>query len=450
MKPIIYTTDEKTFFRKKELFYNNQKMDFGCNVVVSDTPSNENFGGFGVALTGSSCYELSIMPEDLRKSFLDDIYGKNGLGLSVGRISIGSCDYSTNVYSYCDKKDDIALESFSLGQDMDFIVPMVKEVMRHNPDIKLFATPWSPPGWMKTSGTMYLGYMRREYIDCYADYFIKFLDAYKAEGIPIYAVTPQNEPEVQQAGKSVACIWHPDIESEFVSVLRSKLRSRGMDTEIWLYDHCFIGWARVLEQLRHSPQLINDCNAIAFHYYEGYVGMINNIKKEYPQIHWNFTEGGPRLFDNYGTDWCKWSITMSSALSAGCDTFTGWNLLLDECGGPNIGPFSCAGLATLNSQTNELTYSGQYRAFKHFSTFIKRGAKIYPIGTENCNDSCLAEYPKELKPIKGVFAVNTDGSKVLQLINENKDKVQAQYFHDKKWWYIELMPNSVASIIFEK
>ena len=222
----------------------------------------------------------------------------------------------------------------------------------------------------------------------------------------------------------------------------------GMDTQIWLYDHNFDGWKRVLYQLKNNPNLINDCNAIAFHYYAGAVEMIDKLKSEYPNIKWNFTEGGPRLYDNYDSDWCKWSIMMSKALNMGCDSFTGWNLLLDENGGPNIGPFFCGGLATLNSQTGDLTYSGQYKAFRHFSGFIKPGASIYSVNVDNCEMNMFA-FPKSMITVEGTAAQNKDGSHVLQLANANSSKVQTQYFYDEKWWYIELMPNTAATIVFE-
>lgn len=180
MKATLYTTNEKNVFAKKALFYNNEKSDNLCVVSVSKTPMCESFTGFGVAITGSSCYELSLMPENVRNDFLTDIYGGNGLNLSVARVSIGSSDYSPNVYSYCDKKD-MELKSFSIEKDMEFIIPMLREVVAHKKDLKFFASPWSPPGWMKTSGTMYDGYMRSEYIDCYTDYIIKFLKAYKEQ-----------------------------------------------------------------------------------------------------------------------------------------------------------------------------------------------------------------------------------------------------------------------------
>ena len=448
MKATFYTTDEKNGFSQRRLFCNNAKMDAISTATISDHPINENFAGFGVAITGASCYELSTMSEENRDQFLSDIYGSDGLNLSVGRLSIGSSDYSADVYSYCDRTNDVNLESFSIERDLEYIVPMIQEILKHNPNIKLFASPWSPPGWMKTEGSMCGGYMKCEYIDCYADYIIKYLQAYQKEGIEIRAITPQNEPETQQTGYMPACIWHPDFEAKFVEVLRKKMTALGMDTEIWLFDHNFSNWMRVLHQFRNHPNLINDCNAIAFHYYDGTVEMIDKLKSEYPNIKWNFTEGGPRLYDHYDSDWCKWSLMMSKALNMGCDSFTGWNLLLDENGGPNIGPFFCGGLATLNSQTGELTYSGQYKAFRHFSKFIKPGASIYPVKVDNLEMS-MSAFPNRMIAVEGTAAKNKDGSHVLQLANANASKVQMQYFYDGKWWYIELMPNTAATVVFE-
>ena len=118
---------------EKRLFNNVQKNDWISTVTVDKTPVNNNFSGFGVAITGGSCYELSIMPPAQRDAFLSDIYGKDGLNLSVARLSIGSSDYSTSVYSYCDTPGDTELKTFSIDIDKEFIVPMIKEAIAHNP-----------------------------------------------------------------------------------------------------------------------------------------------------------------------------------------------------------------------------------------------------------------------------------------------------------------------------
>lgn len=450
MKAYMYRTNENNIMAKKRLFANAQKNDWISTVSVDEKAVCENFRGFGVAITGGSCYELSQMSEEQRDEYLNDIYGKDGLGLSVARLSIGASDYSTSVYSYCDTPDDTALKTFSLEPDKEFVIPMIKEAIKHNGDIEFLASPWSPPGWMKTGGLLSCGYMRNKYLDCYADYFVKFIKAYGDEGIKINSITPQNEPESHQMGKSVACIWSPDTEAEFMIKLKEKLEKHGLDTKIWMYDHCFIGWPRIIWTLKEYPQLLKCVDSIALHYYDGGVELVDNIRKEFPDMRWDFTEGGPRLSDNYDTDWIKWSIIMARALSHGCSSFLGWNLLLDEDGGPNVGPFPCGGLATLNSQSGELEYSGQYQAFKHFSKFIKRGAKIYSAKlTEDY--AWMVRYPDGVGvPMDVVVAENTDGSRVVVLVNPNDEKGQAQYFYDNKWWYAELMPKSVSTLVFEK
>lgn len=449
MKAYMYQTNEKHIMAKKRLFTNAQKNDWISTVVVEKEPVTDGFNGFGVAITGSSCYELSTMPKEQRDAFLSDIYGKDGLNLSVARVSIGSSDYSTAVYSYCDTPGDTELKTFSIDTDREFIVPMIKEAIAHNPDIQFLASPWSPPGWMKTGGLISCGYMREQYLDCYADYFVKFIKAYEKEGIKINSVTPQNEPESHQMGRSVACIWSPDTEAKFIIKLKEKLAANGLDTKIWMYDHCFIGWPRIIWTLDEYPQLADCVDSIALHYYDGGVELVDNIKAAYPNMKWNFTEGGPRLYDNYATDWVKWSLIMARSMAHGCESFLGWNLILDEDGGPNIGPFGCAGLATLNSQTGELTYSGQYQAFKHFSKFIKRGAKIYS-ATLSEDYSWLCSFPHGMRtPVEAIVADNPDGSHVVVMVNTSDSKSQAQYFYDNKWWYAELMPKSVSTLYFE-
>lgn len=435
---------------EKRLFTNAQKNDWISTVNVDEKPASKgSFSGFGVALTGSSCYELSIMEPDKRNAFLEDIYGRDGLNLSVARVSIGSSDYSTSVYSYCDTPDDTQLKSFSLEPDREFIIPMINEAISHNTGLRFLASPWSPPGWMKTGGLLSCGYMRDKYIDVYADYFVKFIKGYEKAGIKISAVTPQNEPDAQQNGTSVACAWSPDTEAKFMIALKKKLKEAGLNTEIWMYDHCFISWPRVVWTLKEYPELSECVDSVAFHYYEGGVELVDSMRKEFPDIKWNFTEGGPRLHDNYDTDWVKWSYVIACSLAHGADSFIGWNLLLDEDGGPNIGPFSCGGLVTVNSQTGELSYSGQYHAFAHFSKFIRRGAVIHAASLSE-DYPWVGGFPSMRPEVMAVAADNPDKSHAVVLINRSGSKRQAQYYYNNQWWYAEILPNSVSTMYFEQ
>jgi len=173
------------------------------------------------------------------------------------------------------------------------------------------------------------------------------------------------------------------------------------------------------------------------------------LKNAYPNIPLHFTEAGPRLNDNYGTDWCKWGIMISKVLNCGFSSFTGWNLLLDETGGPNIGPFTCGGLATVNSITGELSYSGQYKALKHIAPFLGRKCKVLRT-VINKNDAGMFRYPKLPQPLTCTAIEAENGNIILLLVNPDATKKQVQYYLNGTWWYTELLPNTLSTVVIEK
>ena len=408
----------------------------------------QNFMGFGVAITGSSCYNLSIMDETARKEFIEKVYSKDGLNLSIARISIGSSDYSAELYSYDETPDDMALVDFSIEKDRAYVIPMIKEILKVRPDLTIYASPWSPPSWMKTSGSLGGGYMREKYVDVYADYIIKFVQEYEKEGIKIYGITPQNEPETHQFGTMPACVWHPDIEAKFIKALKIKIIEKNMDLKIWAYDHYFAGADRVLWMLDEHG-VSKDIDGIAFHYYDGEVEQTKKITAKYSNLQLHFTEGGPRLYDEYATDEKKWAIMISRALKCGYQSFTGWNLLLNECGGPNIGPFFCGGLVTYDRTDKSLRFSGQYKAFSQIAPYITPSSKIYPITTNKANGYHMPSFPKCMYSAEG-FAIDNGNETVLVLTNTNKEKIQAQIKCYGENFYLELLPESLNTIVITK
>lgn len=447
MKGKQILTDKNHCMTKVEIFP-SLKVSRAYTLSMSKTPLT-GFEGFGVAITGSSCYELSLIEEVKRTELLKNIYSDKGINLSVGRLSIGSSDYSAEIYSYDDVPDDVELKHFSIERDKKYIIPMIKEILKVKPDLFLFASPWSPPGWMKTGGNLCGGYMREEYVECYADYIIKYLKAYADSGIKISALTPQNEPNTQQSGLMPACIWHPEIEAKYIKILRKKLMENNLDVKIWMYDHNFADADRVLWQLDNCEKLAESCDGAAFHYYSGCIEETLKIKKAYPKLELHFTEAGPRLYDNYDTDWCKWGIMISKAIKCGYKSFTGWNLMLNEMGGPNVGPFLCGGLITQNADTGELSYSGQYRAFSHISSYINKNSKLYPIYSDEEFDLHMSAYPKINRDIEGFAIDNGDGKLILIIINPNDEKRQTQIYINNSWWYAELTPESISTIIID-
>lgn len=332
--------------------------------------------GFGGAFTDSACYMFNELSASAREELFHDLFHPSEMGLNVCRTCIGASDYSTHVYSYDEGEPDPELKRFSIDEDRKYILPMLRQARGVNPKLFLFASPWSPPGWMKAGGSMLGGSMRKRYLGNYAQYFVKFLQAYSEAGVPVQAVTPQNEVDTDQDARMPACIWAQEYEIEFVGKhLGPLLEKNGLSTKIWILDHNYNLWGRAIAEL-DDPTLRKYCNAIAWHSYVGKPEMANKVHDAHPDAEMHWTEGGPDYTSpDYHTDWAKWGQVFSDVTRNWCRSVTAWNLALDEQGRPNIGPFPCGGLVTIHSQTKEITRSGQYWAFAHFSRVVRRGAR---------------------------------------------------------------------------
>jgi glucosylceramidase len=361
--------------------------------------------GFGGAFTDASCFMFNELSSPEREKLFHELFDSSRMGLNVCRTCIGSSDYSTKMYSYDEGEVDPDLARFSIEQDRAYILPMLREARKVNPDLFLFSSPWSPPGWMKATKSMLGGSMRREFMPSYARYFAKFVQSYAAEGVPVQAVTVQNEVDTDQDGRMPACIWPQEYEADFVrNHLGPALRQTGVSTKIWLIDHNYNLWGRALGELE-TPGVRDYANAIAWHGYVGRPEWIDRVQQVYPNVEMFWTEGGPEYTaPNYATDWVGWSTTFTGILRHYCRSITVWNLALDEQGRPNLGPFHCGGLVTINSQSKAITYSGQFRALAHYSRCIHRGARV--VDTQNSTPDLFH-----------VGFVNPDGKRVLVLTN---------------------------------
>ncbi len=361
--------------------------------------------GFGGAFTDASCYVFNQLSRDAREKLFRQLFHASELGLSVCRTCIGASDYSTELYSFDEGEPDPELKRFSIAHDQAYLLPMLRQAREVNPDLFLFSSPWSPPGWMKLNGSMLGGCIHKKYFPAYAQYFARFLQAYAAEGVRVQAITSQNEVDTDQDGRMPACLWGQEYEIEFVrNHLGPALEAQNIPAKIWLLDHNYNLWGRAICEL-DDPGVKKYSRAIAWHGYAGDVSMVSRVHEAHPDVEMHWTEGGPDINSpNYATDWALWGRTFSGALRNWCQSITGWNLALDEHGRPNIGPFPCGGLVTIHSQTKEITYSGQYWAFAHFSNAIHRGARRF-------------DSSGNVESIDHVACENPDGEKVLVLTN---------------------------------
>lgn len=377
---------------------------------INPAMKHQQILGFGAAFTDSACYTFNRLSSSAREELFHEIFHPSEIGLNVCRTCIGSSDYATEVFSYDEGDPDPEMKRFSIAHDKPYVLPMLREARRVNPDLFLFSSPWSPPGWMKAGGSMLGGSMREHYFAPYAEYFVKFLQSYAAEGVPIQAVTVQNETDTDQDGRMPACSWPQEYEMGFVKkFLGPALEKNQLTTKIWILDHNYNLWGRAVAEL-DDPDVRKYCNAVAFHGYVGTPDQMSKFHAAHPdaQIYW--TEGGPDYTQpDYQTDWTNWGKTFSDVLRNWAQSITGWNLALDEKGRPDIGPFSCGGMVTIHSQTREITRSGQYWAFAHFSRHVRRGAK-------RVESTC------RLPGVDQVAFENQDGKIVLVVANTGTEK----------------------------
>jgi glucosylceramidase len=335
--------------------------------------------GFGAAITDASAYVLSRLNDTERQAVMHELFAPEELALNVCRTCIGSSDYSRTAYTFDESPEpDPELKKFSIDHDKSYYLPMLREARKANRDLFLLSSPWTPPGWMKSSNSMLGGAMRKQSYDPYARYFLKFLEAYKAEGVVIDAVSVQNETDAEQEGRMPACLWSQEHEIEFVkSHLGPTLRKAGLNTKIWVLDHNYNLWGRAIDELS-DPAAYEYIDGIAWHGYVGEPSAMSRVHDAFPQKNAYWTEGGPDITaPDYQTDFTKWADQFNGILNNWARSITAWNIALDEKGNPNIGPFPCGGVITVDNTTHKVTRSGQYWAFAHYSKHVKRGARVF-------------------------------------------------------------------------
>lgn len=287
----------------------NGKIDGTIQVHLEQT--HQVMLGLGSSLEHSTCFNLSRLDEQQRQEVIERLVDRQtGIGMNLMRICMGTPDFTGEPwYSYDDLpagQSDPTLKNFSIEKDLRYVIPVLKAARAENPQLLLFASPWSPPGWMKSGGTMIGGRLLPEHYVAYANYFVKFVQAYEREGVPIYAVTVQNEPGVDRA-KDVpkwhypSCRWSGEEERNFIrDHLGPAFKAHGLKTLIWCYDHNFnvlptpdgddpgIAYPR---QILTDPVAAKYVSGVAFHGYAGKPEGMREFLKEFPDRPVHFAEG---------------------------------------------------------------------------------------------------------------------------------------------------------------
>lgn len=342
--------------------------------------------GLGASLESTTCSNLMRIPPAEREKALDRLVSPaSGIGMNLMRLCMGTSDFTGDPwYSYCDLppgESDPELKRFSIEKDRTHVLPMIQLARQRNPDLIFFASPWSPPGWMKSNGTMIGGSLLPRWYPAYAQYFVRFIQAYQAEGINIHAVTVQNEPGVDRARSQdrkwhyPSCRWTGEQERDFIrDHLGPALRKAGLQTRIWCYDHNYnlepkgddpgLPYPRTILS---DPAAAAFVDGVAFHGYEGQPDAMSRFHREFPRHPVHFTEGS--VFGIWG------ARDLIQRLRNDATSYNAWVMILDEKGRPNNGPFPATkAILRLHSDTLQMEELFEYYCYGQFMKFLPRGA----------------------------------------------------------------------------
>lgn len=389
---LVYTTADTANYRLT-LTDTLQFKDFGqpfetqtC-VFVDPSRSFENFLGIGGALTDASAETFAKIPKNKQQELLEAYYNKDkGIGFTLARTNIHSCDFSSGSYTYV-KEGDKDLKTFSIDHDRQFRLPLIKQaIAAAGGKLTLFVSPWSPPAFMKDNNNMLQGgKLKPEYYQNWANYFVKFIRAYEQENIPVWGLTIQNEPMAKQKWES--CIYTGEEERDFLKKnLGPTLAKEGMgDKKIIVWDHNRDLLYQRASTVLNDPEAAKYAWGVGFHWYEDWSGgdqVFENVKRvseTYPDKNLIFTEGCNFPFDlGKVNDWKlgeRYGRSMINDFNNGTVGWTDWNILLDETGGPNHVQNFCYAPVHADTRSGQLIYTNAFYYMGHFSKFIRPGAK---------------------------------------------------------------------------
>lgn len=413
------------------------------DVAIDTSKTYQSIVGFGAALTDTSAWLIqNRLSEQQRSSLLSEMFGPPpGLNLNMARLTIGASDFSLQPYTLDDVpfgSVDPQLQHFNVAANLHDVIPTVREALAVNPQLHVIASSWSAPAWMKTSENLIGGELLEQYESTYAQYLVKYVDTYRSYGIPIFALTLQNEPgfvPVTYPGMELSAVVRARIIAQY---LGPALASRKPVTRILEWDH---NWDEPDQPL----SVLADANAaryidgVAWHCYRGGPGAQTQVHRAFPSKDayisecsggdWTYGENGELL-------WFARDLLLAG-LRNWARGVVYWNLALDEQHGPHFGGcVSCKGIVTIDSHTGEVSRNDEYYAFAHFSRFVLPGAvRVQSTATSGGIDNVAFQ--------------NASGeSVVLVMVNSKADARRVSVMQDKTSFQYTLPPKSVATFVW--
>jgi glucosylceramidase len=441
----LTTSDHaKALSRERDAIFAAQPA-LPIHIAVDSAQRHQRMVGFGASITDASAWLIQQhMSATQRQALLQELFGREhgGLGFDFTRLTIGASDFSRSHYSLDDMpagEADPQLRNFSIAPNLDDVVPVTRAALAVNPQLKVMASPWSAPGWMKDSDSLIKGTLQSRYHDVFARYLVRYVDAYAEQGIPITALTLQNEPAFEPEdypGMRLHAEARADVIGRHLGPL---LARRPGKVEIYDWDHNWDKPEQPLGVLR-DPVAARYVDAVAWHCYGGEVSAQSQVRDAFPNKDVYMTECS-------GGDWepvRSGGLTLQ-ARSLIIDTTRHWargvlfwNLALDENRGPHAGGCgTCRGVVTIDSKTGAVTRTDDYYALGHASRFVRRGA--WRVGSSAGRDG-----------VDNVAFLNPDdGSLVLVVTNSAKDERRVSVADGTRSFAYTLPAKSLATFVWQ-
>ena len=422
------------------------------DVTISLNPEEryQSIVGFGGAFTEAGAHALSELSGDKRAQVLKDYFAPEGAHLSLTRTHIASCDFSLKNYTYAPVPGDVELKHFSIQPDYPFLLPMIQDALNiEGADFKIMASPWTCPPWMKTNKHWNGGELKKEYYPVFADYFVKYIQAYKKEGVEIWGLTPTNEPLGNNSSWESVHFTAAEMREFIGEHLGPKLDAAGLDMSIWAFDqnrdHEMLHWA---ETIYSDEKAASYVDGMAVHWYQSTIDVggenLDKMHAQFPNKGIIHSEGcidnvgndepiGAMLEDDWywraeATDWGYiWALPenkknhpkyrpfyryvrdLIQGFNHNLNGWIDWNLVLNTRGGPNHAFNFCGAPILVDSGTNSAYYTPLYYAIAHFSKFVRPNAQR--IGFDSSESS----------PLWTTAFINEDGSVVVAVFNPEEE-----------------------------
>jgi glucosylceramidase len=449
---VVYTTADTANYRLTptdtlEFKDFGQPLETQPCVFVDPTKTFQTLLGIGGALTDASAETFAKLSRDKQKEFLKAYYDPNtGIGYTLARTNIHSCDFSSGSYTYI-KEGDKELTSFNIDHDKQYRIPFIKDaIAAAGGKLTLYASPWSPPAFMKDNNDMlHGGKLKTEFYQSWANYYVKFIKAYEKEGIPVWGLSIQNEPMARQTWES--CIYTAEEETNFLkNNLGPTLAKEGLGSrKIIVWDHNRDLLYQRASTLLNDPQAAKYAWGVGFHWYEDWSGgdqVFENVKKvseSFPDKNLIFTEGcNDKFTASRLKDWAlgeRYGRSMINDLNNNTVGWTDWNVLLDEKGGPNhVGNF-CFAPIHADTKTGNLIYTNSYYYIGQISKFVRPGAK-------------RIESAASRSPLLTTAFINPDGKIAVVVMNTTGKDMPFHLWMGGKAAETKSLAHSIMTMVF--